>query len=171
MTIPSDPQPHLSSIILADGIPTDLPPLVEADLAQAIRDIETANYFAPRDAGSGPFVLAVSLRDGRLFFDIRDEADNPVTLIGLALGPFRRIIKDYGLLLDSYAAAVQIGREASIQAIDMGRRGMHNEGAALVVARLAGKVEIDHDTARRLFTLVTVLHHRVTGPSTQSHTP
>lgn len=171
MTISVDYPAHLSRIVLADGLPADLPPLLEADRAQAIADIETANYFAPRNAGTGPFILALSLRDGRLIFDIRDQANNPVTLLGLALGPFRRLIKDYGLLLDSYAAAVREGREARIQAIDMGRRGLHDEGAALVAARLASKVTIDHDTARRLFTLVAVLHHRVTGPSTQSHIP
>ncbi|MCB8874812.1 UPF0262 family protein [Acidisoma silvae] len=171
MTVSLVPSPRLSLIRLEDGMARHLPALIEADRAQAIIDLETANYFAPLDAGPGPFVLALSLRDGRLLFDIRDEDGNPVALIGLALGPFRRLIKDYGLMLDSYAAAIQDGREVRIQAIDMGRRGLHNEGAALVAARLASKVTIDHDTARRLFTLVTVLHHRVTGPSAQSHTP
>ena len=81
--------------------------------------------------------------------------------LGLALGPFRRLIKDYQLLVESYAHAVQDGREASIQAIDMGRRGLHNEGAELMVARLQGRVEIDFETARRLFTLVCVLNPRI----------
>ncbi|HTI02783.1 MAG TPA: UPF0262 family protein [Acidisoma sp.] len=169
----SDPAapPHLSRIILSDGIPADLPPMVEADRAQAVMDLETGNYFAPRGAGPGPFILALSVHDGRLLFDIRNEAMQPVALIGLSLGPLRRIIKDYVLLLDSYAAAIQEGREARIQAIDMGRRGLHNEAAALVSARLASKVELDLDTARRLFTLIAVLHQRATGPSEQSHTP
>lgn len=133
--------------------------------------MEARNYFAPRNAGPGPFILALSVRDGRLLFDIRDETMRPVALVGLALGPFRRLIKDYALLLDSYATAVQEGREARIQAIDMGRRGLHNEGATLVAARLATKVEVNQDTARRLFTLIAVLQHRVTGPSAQSHAP
>jgi uncharacterized protein (UPF0262 family) len=81
--------------------------------------------------------------------------------LGLALGPFRRLIKDYQLLVESYGHAIQEGREASIQAIDMGRRGLHNEGATLMLQRLAGKVEIDFETARRLFTLVCVLHQRI----------
>ena len=144
--------------------------MIEADLAQAVSDLEAGNYFAPRGAGAGPFVLALSVRDGRLLLDIRDETMNPITLIGLALGPFRRLIKDYAMLLDSYAIAVQEGREARIQAIDMGRRGLHNEGASLITARLANKVDVDQDTARRLFTLIAVLHHRVTDPSAQSHT-
>jgi uncharacterized protein (UPF0262 family) len=163
---PADaPKPHLSRVILNDGLPSDLPPMIEADRAQAVLDLEEGNFFAPRDAGPGPFVLALSVRDGRLLFDIRDEAMRPITLIGLALGPLRRLIKDYVMMLDSYAMAVQEGREARIQAIDMGRRGLHNEGAALVAARLESKVDIDLDTARRLFTLIAVLHHRVTGPS------
>jgi uncharacterized protein (UPF0262 family) len=106
-------------------------------------------------------VLRLSIVEGRLVFDVRDAHDAPCVALGLALGPFRRLIKDYQMLVDSYAHAVQEGREASIQAIDMGRRGLHNEGATLMVARLAGKVEIDFETARRLFTLVCVLHTRI----------
>jgi uncharacterized protein (UPF0262 family) len=151
-------------------MPNNLPPMVEADRAQAVKDLEAGNYFAPRNAGPGPFILALSVRDGRLLFDIRDEAMRPVTLIGLSLGPFRRLIKDYAMLLDSYASAVQEGREARIQAIDMGRRGLHNEGASLVSTRLGAKIDIDQDTARRLFTLITVLQHRASDPSAQSHT-
>lgn len=171
MIIPAPDRPHLSRVILSDGIPSNLPPMVEADRAQAVSDLEAGNYFAPRDGAPGPFVLALSVRDGRLLFDIRDEAMQPITVIGLALGPFRGLIKDYVMLLDSYASAVQEGREARIQAIDMGRRGLHNEGASLVATRLATKVDIDQDTARRLFTLITVLQHRVTDPSAQSHIP
>jgi uncharacterized protein (UPF0262 family) len=159
------PTPHLSRVTFADDVVIDLPPMVEGDRAQAVRDLEAGNYFAPRHAGAGPFVLILGVRDGRLLFDIRDEAMQPVTLIGLALGPLRRLIKDYVMLLDSYAVAVQDGREARIQAIDMGRRGLHNEGAALVAERLRNKVDLDLDTARRLFTLITVLHHRVAGYS------
>jgi len=79
----------------------------------------------------------------------------------LALGPFRSLIKDYQMLVDSHILAVQDGREERIQAIDMGRRGLHNEGAELMVARLHGKVAIDFATARRLFTLICVLHQRI----------
>jgi uncharacterized protein (UPF0262 family) len=82
-------------------------------------------------------------------------------VIALALGPFRRLIKDYQLLVDSYIKAVEEGREARIQAIDMGRRGLHNEGAELMMQRLEGKVAMDFPTARRLFTLVCVLHQRI----------
>jgi len=79
----------------------------------------------------------------------------------LALGPFRGLIKDYQLLVDSHVKAVEEGREARIQAIDMGRRGLHNEGAELMIQRLDGKIAMDFETARRLFTLVCVLHQRI----------
>jgi uncharacterized protein (UPF0262 family) len=137
-----------------------LSPLQQADLAQAVRDLAVSNRFAPRGR-TGPFVLHLSIVEGRLLFDVRDAGDAPVTALGLALGPFRRLIKDYQLLVDSYAHAVQEGREASIQAIDMGRRGLHNDGAALMIQRLTERVDIDFETARRLFTLVCVLHQRI----------
>ena len=134
--------------------------LQDADQAQAVHDLAVANRFEPAGL-TGPFVLHLSIVEGRFVFDVRDEADAPLLALGLALGPFRRLIKDYQLLVESYAHAIQEGREASIQAIDMGRRGLHNEGATLMVQRLAGRVEIDFETARRLFTLVCVLHQRI----------
>jgi uncharacterized protein (UPF0262 family) len=137
-----------------------LSPLQQADLAQAVRDLAVANRFVPKDR-VGPFVLHLSILEGRLLFDVRDVDNLPLTALGLALGPFRRLIKDYQMLVDSYAHAVHEGREASIQAIDIGRRGLHNEGATLMMERLTGRVEIDFETARRLFTLVCVLHQRI----------
>jgi uncharacterized protein (UPF0262 family) len=137
-----------------------LSPLQQADLAQAVRDLAVSNRFVPKDR-VGPFVLHLSIVEGRLVFDVRDVDNVPLTALGLALGPFRRLIKDYQMLVDSYAHAIQEGREASIQAIDMGRRGLHNEGATLMMQRLTGRVEIDFETARRLFTLVCVLHQRI----------
>ena len=94
-------------------------------------------------------------------FDVRRIDGAKLMLLGLALGPFRGLIKDYQLLVDSHIKAVEEGHEARIQAIDMGRRGLHNEGAALLCQRLDGKIAIDFETARRLFTLVCVLHTRV----------
>ena len=140
-------------------------PILEADRAQAVADLEAENRFAPqrmpiaRDAG--PYALRLSIHDGRLVFDIRRPDDTPLVAVVLALGPFRGLIKDYQMLVDSHVKAVEEGREARIQAIDMGRRGLHNEGAELMIARLDGKVEIDFPTARRLFTLVCVLHQRI----------
>ena len=105
-------------------------------------------------------MLHLSVQEGRLVFDIRRADGTPLAAIGLALGPFRRLIKDYQLLVDSHIKAVEEGRAERIQAIDMGRRGLHNEGATLMRERLAGKIAIDFATARRLFTLVCVLHQR-----------
>ena len=151
--------PSLKDVVL-HGEKRQLSVLQQADQDQAVRDLAVANLFVPRHL-QGPFILHLSIEQGRLAFDIRDENDAPLMGLGLALGPFRRLLKDYQLLVESYAHAVQDGREASIQAIDMGRRGLHNEGAELMMARLEGKIEIDFETARRLFTLVCVLHQRL----------
>ena len=157
---PASPPQSLSRVVLKGEALTRLSPVQEADQAQAVADLQASNSFTP--AGLlGPFVLHLSVFEGRLVFDVRDAEDAPLTAIGLALGPFRGLLKDYQMLIDSHMQAIEEGRGERIQAIDMGRRGLHNEGAALLTERLAGKVEIDHETARRLFTLVCVLHQRV----------
>lgn len=140
--------------------PGRLSPLLARDVEQAMADLALENSFAPRDL-AGPFTLHLMIQNGRLVFDIRDAADAPLHVLALALGPFRRLIKDYLMLVDSHALAVEEGREQRMEAIDMGRRGLHNEGAALMIERLAGKIEIDFETARRLFTLVCVLNQRL----------
>jgi uncharacterized protein (UPF0262 family) len=157
---------RLSRVVLEDDAPTSLPPFIEADREQAVTDIGRASRFVPlkRKPGQtcdGPFALHLALRDGRMVFDIRCDDDTPVAAIGLALGPFRSLIKDYHLLVDSHIKAVQEGRMEHIQAVDMGRRGLHDEGAELLRTRLHGKIDIDFDTARRLFTLLCVLHQKV----------
>jgi uncharacterized protein (UPF0262 family) len=156
---------RLDRVVLDGESPTNLSPYIEADREQAVADLAAANHFAPLigTTKAGPYALHLSIQEGRLVFDIRDVAGQPLTAIGLALGPFRRLMKDYQLLVDSHIKAVEEGREARIQAIDMGRRGLHNEGADLMTQRLAGKIDIDFDTARRLFTLVCVLHQRVSA--------
>ena len=145
---------------------TRLNPLLDADRAQAVADLEFENQFqlcgtSERAAAPGPYVLHLSVQEGRLVFDVRDADDAALQMLVLALGPFRGLIKDYQLLVDSHMLAVEEGREQRIQAIDMGRRGLHNEGAALLQERLENKANIDHETARRLFTLVCVLHQRI----------
>jgi uncharacterized protein (UPF0262 family) len=156
---------RLSRVVLEDDGAASLPPLIEADRAQAVADLAATNRFIPtvRQVGTpaGPYALHLAIRDGRLVFDLRHDDDSPLAAIGLALGPFRPLIKDYQMLVDSHIHAVQEGRMERIQAIDMGRRGVHNEGAELMRARLQGKIDIDFDTARRLFTLLCVLHQRV----------
>lgn len=163
MTPPAAPRLH--HVILDGYSPHNLPRYVEADREQAVADLSAANHFVVLSgtADPGPYRLHLSIVEGRLIFDLRDSDDKPLTAIGLALGPFRRLMKDYQMLVDSHILAVQEGREQRIQAIDMGRRGLHNEGAELMVQRLAGKIEIDFDTARRLFTLVCVLHQRISS--------
>jgi uncharacterized protein (UPF0262 family) len=158
------PNARLARIALEGEALTRLSPILEADRAQAVSDLQAENRFSPvhQEAGeTGPYLLRLSIQEGRLAFDIRRLDDTPLRVILLALGPFRRLIRDYQMLVDSHILAVQEGREARIQAIDMGRRGLHNEGAELLIQRLAGKVAIDFPTARRLFTLVCVLHQRV----------
>ncbi|MGG5808759.1 UPF0262 family protein [Falsiroseomonas sp. CW058] len=153
--------PDLVRIVLPDAQP--LPsPYAEADRRQAVEDLLAGNRFQPRGMDDGPYALSIAVRDGRLILDIRDAADRPLHALVLALGPFRRLIKDYHLVVESHEKAVaEGGSEARIQAIDMGRRGLHNEGATLLTERLAGRVEIDFETARRLFTLVCALHQRI----------
>jgi uncharacterized protein (UPF0262 family) len=156
---------RLERVELDDEGLTGLSPFIDADREQAVSDLTAASHFAPltHTSAPGPYVLYLSIREGRLIFDVRDRQETPLAAIGLALGPFRRLVKDYQLLVDSHVKAVEEGREARIQAIDMGRRGLHNEGAELMRQRLDGKIEIDFDTARRLFTLVCVLHQRVSA--------
>jgi uncharacterized protein (UPF0262 family) len=156
---------RLDRVILEGESPNNLSPYIEADREQAVADLAAANHFAPLIGTdvAGPYALHLSIQEGRLIFDIRDVAGDPLIAVGLALGPFRRLMKDYQMLVDSHIKAVEEGREQRIQAIDMGRRGLHNEGAELMTQRLAGKIDIDFDTARRLFTLVCVLHQRISS--------
>lgn len=152
---------RLSRIELPDATP--LPSAyAEADRAQAVTDLLHDNSFDPEGVPGGPFVLHLCIRDGRLAFDIRGADEAPLRAILLALGPFRRLIKDYHMIVESHERAVaEGGMEARIQAIDMGRRGLHNEGATLLTERLEGRIALDFETARRLFTLVCALHQRM----------
>ncbi|MFN6999634.1 UPF0262 family protein [Elioraea tepidiphila] len=135
---------------------------LEADRNSAIADLLHENRFIPKGAPDGPYTLHLGLNEGRLVFDIRRTDGAPLTAVILALGPFRGLIKDYLMLVGAHHAAVADGQQARIQAIDMGRRGLHNEGAELLAKRLDGKIDVDFDTARRLFTLICVLHQRLT---------
>ena len=130
------------------------------DREQAIADLQASASFAPVGL-TGPFVIHLSLDGGRLVLDVRDADERPLRVFVFSLSPFRRLIKDYQLLLESHERAMEDGRLHVIRTIDMGRRGLHDEGAALIIERLEGKIAIDFDTARRLFTLVCVLHRRI----------
>jgi uncharacterized protein (UPF0262 family) len=131
---------------------------VEHERAVAIYDLIEENTFAPVDTPGGPFTLRLSITGNRLSFDIRRAEGAPVMVHLLSLTPLRRIVKDYFTVCDSYYAAIRTATPEKIEALDMARRGLHDEGAVLLVERLKHKVTVDSDTARRLFTLICVLH-------------
>ena len=133
-------------------------PDVEHERAVAIYDLLEDNTFAPVDAERGPFKLHLSIRGSRLVFDIRRANDAPVMAHLLSLSPLRRLVKDYFLICDSYYTAIRTATPDRIEALDMGRRALHDEGSQILMERLKRKVNVDFDTARRLFTLICVLH-------------
>lgn len=133
-------------------------PDVEHERKVAIFDLLEENSFAPVGSPGGPYHLRLAIEENRLVFDIRLEDEVPHGKIMLSLTPFRKLIKDYFLICESYYDAIKSAAPSQIEAIDMGRRGLHNEGSSLLKERLGGKIDIDFDTARRLFTLICVLH-------------
>ncbi|XBQ15436.1 MAG: UPF0262 family protein [Oceanicaulis sp.] len=133
---------------------------VEHERRVAIADLLDSNEFRPAGAEAGPYALRLAIEDQKLVFDVKTEDGAPVRMFVFSLGPLRRIIKDYFLMCESYYAAVRDAPLGQIEAIDMGRRGVHNEGSVLLRERLDGKIEVDFDTARRLFTLICALHRR-----------
>ena len=135
------------------------PPDVEHERAVAIYDLLEDNHFALPDR-PGPYRLVLSLADRRLILKICSEGDEPLVSHALSLTPFRRVVKDYFLICESYYQSIRSGSPSRIEAIDMGRRALHNEGSEVLQERLKGKIEMDFDTARRLFTLVCILHWR-----------
>lgn len=136
-------------------------PEVEHERAVAIFDLLEENEFSPCDFGdAGPFHLHLSIEDNRLVLDVRRVDDSELDKISLPLTGFRSIVKDYFLICESYYNAIKRSTPSQIEAIDMGRRGLHNEGSEMLRDRLSGKVEMDLQTARRLFTLICVLHIR-----------
>ena len=138
-------------------------PEIEQERKVAIFDLLEDNSFAlPAREGheipDGPYKLLLAIREHRLVFDISTESDEKVGEFHLSLGPFRQVVKDYFQICESYFDAVKKLPPSQIEAIDMARRGIHNEGARVLQERLEGKAEIDIDTSRRLFTLICVLH-------------
>ena len=138
-------------------------PEIEQERRVAIFDLLEDNSFAlpPRDdrlAPPGPYRLGLAIRDGRLVFDVATDGGETVGAFHLSLGPFRQVVKDYFQICESYFDAVKRLPPSQIEAIDMARRGIHNEGARVLQERLDGKAVVDIDTARRLFTLICVLH-------------
>ncbi|MEP3347997.1 MAG: UPF0262 family protein [Litoreibacter sp.] len=141
------------------GLPTPTPE-IEQERKVAIFDLLEDNSFAlPQDgAPDGPYKLDLSIRERRLVFELDTENGQRAAEFHLSLGPFRQVVKDYFQICESYFDAVKKLPPSQIETIDMARRGIHNEGARVLEERLEGKAEIDNDTARRLFTLICVLH-------------
>jgi uncharacterized protein (UPF0262 family) len=133
-------------------------PDVEHERQVAIYDLLEQNSFAPVGHNGGPYALHLSITGNRLVFDIREEDGTPVVAHLLSLTPLRRIVKDYYTICDSYCQAIRTATPDKIEAIDMGRRAIHNDGSQILMERLKDKVMMDMDTARRLFTLICVLH-------------
>jgi len=131
---------------------------VEHEREVAIYDLLEQNVFAPVGHDDGPYALHLSINGNRLVFDIRLEDGTPVIAHLFSLTPLRRIVKDYYLICDSYYQAIRTATPDKIEAIDMGRRAVHNDGSRVLMERLKDKVTVDIDTARRLFTLICVLH-------------
>ena len=144
------------------GLPTPTPE-IEQERKVAMFDLMEDNSFAmpardDRDVPAGPYRLALAIRERRLVFDVQTEDENPAGEFHLSLGPFRQVVKDYFQICESYFDAVKTLTPSQIETIDMARRGIHNEGARVLQERLEGKADVDTDTARRLFTLICVLH-------------
>lgn len=149
----------LCDVVLDESIGRSTPD-VEHERAVAIFDLIEENSFEPVGHDGGPYRLSLSLVDPKLVFSIRTEDETDVATHILSLTPFRRIIKDYFLICESYYEAIRSSTPSQIEAIDMGRRGIHNDGSQTLMDRLSGKIKVDFDTARRLFTLVCVLYWR-----------
>ena len=137
---------------------------VEQERRIAIFDLIEGNHFAPQraqpDGYAGPYRIALSVEEGRLAIQIKREDDTPLEVLVLGMARFRRPIRDYFAICDSYYQAIRQSTSQQIETVDMARRALHNEAAELLKERLDGKIEVDFDTARRLFTLICVLHIR-----------
>ncbi len=155
-----DPARRIAKVTLDERTVVRRSPEVEHERTVAIFDLIEENSFAPVGDPGGPYSLHLGIEENRLVIDIRTEQDEPLGKVILALSPFRRIVKDYFHICESYYQAIKVASPSRIEAIDMGRRGLHNEGSDLLRERLAGKIELDGNTARRLFTLICVLHIR-----------
>ncbi len=134
---------------------------IEYEYKVAIFDLLEGNFFMPSGIEEGPYCLHLSILDGRLIFDIKCEDSKPLGQVQLSLSPFRRIVKDYFLMCESYFESIKTASPSHIEAVDMGRRGLHNEGSDVLRKRLNGKIDLDFDTSRRLFTLLCVFHMKL----------
>ena len=149
---------RLVEVLLDEASISRCTPDIEHERNVAIYDLLESNSFElVKHSGKGPYTLQLALEDNRLVFHVGDENRQPLNSLMLSLSSFRRLVKDYFLLCESYFEAIKTAAPSRIEAIDMGRRGLHNEGAQLVLDRLDGKIVVDFETARRLFTLICAL--------------
>ncbi len=160
MAEPAPSDQRLVDVQLIDKVAVRRGPEAEHERKVAIFDLLEANQFAPAGNFTGPFKLRLAGEESRLIFDIRAHDDAELVRVPLALQPFRSIVKDYFTVCESYYKAIKTASPSRIEAIDMGRRGLHDEGSRLLQSELAGRIALDHDTARRLFTLLCVMHIR-----------
>ncbi len=156
--IPRDPA-RLVQITLDENSVGRRTPDVEHERKVAIFDLLEENSFDLEERDDkGPYTLHISISESRLVFAVGDEKAQHITSFMLSLSPFRKIVKDYFMVCESYYEAIKTAPPSRIEALDMGRRGLHNEGTQLLMKRLDGKIKTDFDTARRLFTLICALH-------------
>jgi uncharacterized protein (UPF0262 family) len=149
---------RLSQVTLDEGSIARGNANIEHEREVAIYDLLDENSFAVEGRDEGPYKLTIGIVDERLALSVTNAEAAPVVTHNLSLTPFKRIMKDYFMVLDSYYQAIRTSQPSRIQAIDMGRRGLHDEGSRILIERLDGKIKIDFDTARRLFTLISALH-------------
>ncbi len=149
---------RLSEVTLDEGSIARGNANIEHEREVAIFDLLDENSFAVEGRDEGPYKLTIGIVDDRLALAVTNANSAPVVTHHLSLTPFKRLMKDYFMVLDSYYQAIRTSQPSRIQAIDMGRRGLHDEGSRILIERLDGKIKLDFDTARRLFTLISALH-------------
>lgn len=156
----SEARDRLIDIVLDEASLAPVNPNVEHERRIAVFDLKEANSFAVEGADAGPYVLLLGVADGRLAFHLSDEGGAAVCAYHLSMSPLRKLIKDYFLICESYFDAIRSATPSRIEAIDMGRRALHNDGAEILARALDGKFKVDLETSRRLFTLICALHVR-----------
>lgn len=152
------PKGRIERINLIRRDSDSLADIIQKDYDTALSDLTTGSAFQPKKDRHGPYIVELYIEENKLVFHITNTKGKDLPFLVLSLRPYQRIIKDYFMIVQSYDEAVRDGKPSRIEAIDMGRRGLHNEGAELLQARLSDKITMDMNTARRLFTLICVLH-------------
>ena len=149
---------NITVIELSESSNLALPDFMVNEQKQALQNLIASNHFQPLNDNNGPYSLRLSIEENRLVMRVRNSDSKDLNMLVLSLKPYKRLIQDYFLMLNSYEQARKTATREKLEAIDMGRRGIHNEGAELFAARLKDKIEMDHETARKFFTLICVLH-------------